>query len=59
MAKEIKEKQKLYQCSECGFHYFSKEKAQECENWCRKYKSCNLEIIQEAVENRKRTTSPS
>ncbi len=58
MTKETNEKQ-LYQCRECGFHYFIQSKAKECQDWCRKHKSCNLEIVQEAVENLKRTTSPS
>ena len=40
-----------YQCSECGFWYKDEEWAKKCEDWCRKYKSCNLEIIRHAIKN--------
>lgn len=42
----------LYQCGECGFHYEDKATAEKCEGWCRRTKSCNLDIVKEAVENR-------
>lgn len=42
----------LYQCSECGFHYEDKATAERCEEWCRRTKSCNLDIVREAVENK-------
>lgn len=40
-----------YQCPECGLHYRDENVAKQCEKWCREYKSCNLKIIQSAVEN--------
>ena len=43
---------KLYQCEECGFHYENKEWAEKCEAWCREHKSCNLEIVSHAEENK-------
>ncbi len=42
----------LYQCPECGLHYTDQATAQRCEAWCREHKSCNLEIIKDAVENK-------
>lgn len=42
--------QKLYQCQECGLHYTNESIAKKCEEFCAKYKSCNLEITKEAVE---------
>ena len=42
---------KLYQCEECGFHYFTLEKAEECEKWCAENRSCNLKIVKHAVES--------
>lgn len=45
------EKANSYQCEECGLHYASRETAERCEAWCREHKSCNLEIIREALEN--------
>lgn len=51
MVKEAdKNGQKLFQCEECGLKYAKKETAEKCEAWCREHKSCNLEIIKEAVE---------
>jgi len=41
----------FYKCNECGFHYLNKRIAEKCEQWCKKNKSCNLEITKEAVEN--------
>lgn len=41
-----------YQCEECGLHYRDRELAARCEAWCREHKSCNLEIIAHAEENR-------
>lgn len=43
---------RLFQCPECGLAYREKEWAQKCEAWCRKHKSCNLEIIKHAITNK-------
>jgi len=51
MVKTIKEENnELYQCEECGFKYVDKEWAEKCQEWCKKHKSCNLEIIEHAVK---------
>ena len=51
MVKEIKKDNKtLYQCGECGFFYAEEEWAKKCEAWCRKYHTCNLEIIEHATK---------
>jgi len=39
----------VYQCPECGFKYQEKEWAEKCEAWCKEHKTCNLEIIEHAV----------
>ncbi|MFB6212734.1 MAG: hypothetical protein ABEI53_02900 [Candidatus Magasanikbacteria bacterium] len=44
---------KIFRCEECGLHYETIQKAEECENWGKDNKSCNLEIIQDALENKK------
>lgn len=50
MVKEkIIQKSKSYMCEECGMAYRNKEKAGECEEWCKKHKSCNLKIIKYAM----------
>ncbi len=40
----------FYQCPECGLEYKEKEWAEKCEMWCKKYKSCNLEITKHAIK---------
>jgi hypothetical protein len=45
---------KLFRCEECGMHYRDEAVAQKCEAWCREHKSCNLEIIKDAVETERR-----
>lgn len=47
---EKSRKSKLYQCPECGFWYKEKKWAQKCEQWCRKHKSCNIEITKHAIK---------
>ena len=47
--KILQQNEKLYQCEECGLKYSDKEWAEKCEAWCKKYKSCNLEIIDHAI----------
>jgi hypothetical protein len=52
MVKVIQKGEKdLYQCEECGFKYEEREWAEKCQAWCGEHKSCNLEIIEHAVEN--------
>jgi len=46
-------KSKFYECSICGLKYKERKWAKKCEEWCRKYKSCNLEITKHAVKNAK------
>jgi len=39
----------VYLCEMCSFAYPRKEMAKECEDWCRKHQSCNIEITTSAV----------
>jgi len=41
----------LYQCEECGLKYENKEIAEKCQAWCSEHKSCNLDIIKNAVKD--------
>jgi len=51
MVEKIKKGAKIYfQCPKCSFFYKNKNFAEECENWCKKHKSCNTEITQYSVE---------
>lgn len=42
---------KMYICRECGLKYKDKKWAEKCENYCKKYKQCSLEIIKHAIKN--------
>ena len=48
MVKENK-KMKCYLCEECELTYVDRKKACECEEWCKKNKSCNLEITKFSI----------
>ncbi|BCX15804.1 MAG: hypothetical protein KatS3mg098_033 [Candidatus Parcubacteria bacterium] len=37
-------KKKLFSCPECGLRYRDKDLAKKCQQWCKKYHSCNIEI---------------
>lgn len=43
---------KTYKCSECGLSYTDKDLAKKCEEWCRKYHTCNVEIMKHSVEQK-------
>ncbi len=40
----------VYTCPECKMRYHDKETARKCEEWCKKNKSCNLDIIKYAIK---------
>lgn len=50
MVKIIQTGKELYQCEECGLKYENEEIAEKCQAWCKEHKSCNLDIIKDAVE---------
>ncbi|MBI2101034.1 hypothetical protein HYT53_00295 [Candidatus Woesearchaeota archaeon] len=51
MVEKLTENNKTYYiCEECSFAYKDKKTALKCEAWCRKYKSCNVEITKHAVK---------
>lgn len=51
--------QNLYQCKECGLHYKDKETAEKCEAWCKEHKTCNVEITNQAEENKNLQRRPA
>ena len=51
MVKELmKHGKKYFQCEECGFYYKEKKWAQKCEDFCKKRKSCSIEITKHSVK---------
>ena len=53
MAKEINFEGKIvYKCMKCGWMYRDKDIANKCESWCKKHKSCNLELAKYAIKLR-------
>ena len=43
-------KQSAYQCPVCKLWYPTPELAKQCEEWCTKNHSCNLDIIKYAIK---------
>ena len=43
----------IYQYEECDLLYLDASWAGKCEEWCRKHKSCNLEITNHAISKSK------
>ena len=47
----IKDKEKnIYYCEACKLTYNNFKIASKCEKWCKKNKSCNLDIIKYALK---------
>ena len=46
----VKQNERYYECKECKMKYKKREWAEKCEKWCKKYKSCNLEITKYALK---------
>ncbi len=46
----IKQGKILYQCEECKMKYKDEKIAQKCEAWCKKTKSCNVDIIKYSIK---------
>ncbi|MFW9850437.1 MAG: hypothetical protein ACFFF4_14990 [Candidatus Thorarchaeota archaeon] len=46
----MKEKDGFYLCEECGLRYREEIWAKKCEEWCKSHASCNIEIMQHAVQ---------
>ena len=40
----------VYKCEKCGWIYKTKNMAKKCEEWCKKHKSCNLDITKNAIK---------
>ncbi|HLG23541.1 MAG TPA: hypothetical protein VI564_01280 [Candidatus Nanoarchaeia archaeon] len=50
MVKQIIKNKKIYfLCKECNFIYKNKNLAQKCEEWCRKFHSCNVKITKNVI----------
>jgi len=49
MVKEDKE-MKCYCYGVCDLACWDKKKARECEEWCKKHKSCNIGIIKNSLK---------
>lgn len=41
---------KTYKCPICKFKYREKKFAKQCEEFCKKHKSCSLEITKHAIK---------
>lgn len=52
--KENLEGKTVYKCEECGFYYKTKSLAEKCETFCKKHKSCSLEITKHAIKTKEK-----
>ena len=54
MIKMVEEKivndKNYFKCSICGFFYKEEQLAQKCEDFCKAYNGCNLEITKRTVK---------
>ncbi|HIH19754.1 TPA: hypothetical protein HA244_00625 [Candidatus Micrarchaeota archaeon] len=48
--KKIVKGKTLFFCEECSLAYLEKATAEKCQAWCSEHKSCNIEIIANAVD---------
>lgn len=52
MGKTFNQKQQIvFSCSECKMKYHDEETAKKCEEWCKRTKSCNMDIIKYAIKD--------
>lgn len=49
----VKKDNNFYTCKICQLSYKEKKWAERCDAWCRKNKSCNLEITRHAIKSKK------
>ena len=51
MVKEIIFKDNaVFVCERCGWMYKNNEIAEDCQDWCEKHKSCNLDFQKYAIK---------
>jgi len=48
---------KIYECEECKLRYKNRKYAKKCEEWCKKNKSCNIDITKYAIINKRENES--
>lgn len=52
MGKTINQKHQIvFACNECKMKYHNEETAKKCEEWCKRTKSCNMDIIKYAIKD--------
>ena len=47
--KEVKGDKNHFRCEICDFYYLKESLAKKCEEFCKENNSCNLDIVQYAV----------
>ena len=41
---------KLYECPECGLNYKDRLLAKKCEDFCKEFNACSLDITKHSIE---------
>jgi hypothetical protein len=47
----LSKENKYHKCPVCGLEYKERIWVKKCEKWCKKHKSCNLEVIKHSLKN--------
>jgi len=42
----------LFECPECGLHYENQQIAKQCEDYCKEYQGCSMDITKFSEERK-------
>jgi hypothetical protein len=42
--------EKSFECPECGLHYNDEATTKQCEDFCKQYQACSIEITKNSIE---------
>jgi len=48
----------LFECPECGLHYENQQIAKQCEDYCKEYQGCSMDITKFSEERKSTSKNP-